>query len=137
VLLPILLYTDGTATGQLSDLPVTPFKKFTLGIFKRKARDRPYMWRTLGSVPKIMNAKSRGKCQLQESGHVELALRNVHDDEGLTASNTLVAAQDFHVILQHLLKDFLVIQERGFVWDLFYNGKEYTGIEFVPFVAFI
>jgi hypothetical protein len=84
-----------------------------------------------------MNAKSRGKRQLQESGHVESALRNVHDDEGLTASNTLVAAQDFHVILHHLLKDFLVIQERGFVWDLFYNGKEYTGIEFVPFVAFI
>jgi hypothetical protein len=51
---------------------------------------------------------------------VESALRNVHDDEG------------FHVILQHLLKDFLAIQERGFVWDLFYNG-----IEFVPFVAFI
>ncbi len=136
VLLPIILYTDGTATGQFSDLPVTPFK-FTLGIFKRKARDRPYMWRTLGYVPKIMNAKSRGKRQLQESGHVESALRNVHDDEGLTASNTLVAAQDFHVILEHLLKDFLVIQERGFVWDLFYNGKEYTGVEFVPFVAFI
>jgi hypothetical protein len=107
VLLPILLYTDGTATGQLSDLPVTPFKKFTLGIFKRKARDRPYMWRTLGSVPKIMNAKSRGKCQLQESGHVELALRNVHDDEGLTASNTLVAAQDFHVILINNKKSIL------------------------------
>jgi hypothetical protein len=71
---------------------------------------------------------------LQELGHgVESALRNVQDDEGLTASNTLVAAQDFHVILHHLLKDFLVIQERGFVWDLFYNGKEYTGIEFVPF----
>jgi hypothetical protein len=64
-------------------------------------------------------------------------LRNAQKDEGLTASNTLVAAQDFHVILQHLLKDFLVIQERGFVWDLLYNGKEYTGIEFVLFVAFI
>jgi hypothetical protein len=115
---------------------VTPFK-FTLGIFKRKARDRPYMWRTLGYVPKIMNAKSGGKRQLQELGHVESALRNVHDDEGLTASNTLVAAQDFHVILEHLLRVFLVIQERGFVWDLFYNGKEYTGVEFVPFVAFI
>jgi hypothetical protein len=36
VLLPIILYTGGTATGQFSDLQVTPFK-FTLGIFKRKA----------------------------------------------------------------------------------------------------
>jgi hypothetical protein len=45
VLPPIIIYTDGTATGQFPDLPVTPFK-FTLGIFKRKARDRPYMWRT-------------------------------------------------------------------------------------------
>jgi hypothetical protein len=36
VLLPIIIYTDGTATGQFLDLPVTPFK-FTLGIFKRKA----------------------------------------------------------------------------------------------------
>jgi hypothetical protein len=56
VLLPIIIYTDGTATGQFLDLPVTPFK-FTLRIFKRKARDRLYMWRTLGYVPKIMNAK--------------------------------------------------------------------------------
>jgi hypothetical protein len=136
VLLPIIIYTDGTATGQFSDLPVTPFK-FTLGIFKRKARDRPCMWRTLGYVPKILNAKSRGKRQLQELGHVESALRNVHYDECLTAANTLVAAQDFHVILHQLLKDFLAIQERGLVRDLFYSGKEYTGIEFVPSVAFI
>jgi hypothetical protein len=128
------------ATGQFLDLPITPFK-FTLGIFKGKSRDRPYMWRTLGYVPKIMNAKSRGKQQVQESGHVESALNDVQDDEGLTVSNTLVAAQDFHVILHHLLKDFLVViqERRGFVWDLVfsYNGNEYTGIEFVPFVAFI
>jgi hypothetical protein len=89
------------------------------------------MWRTFKYVPKIMNEKLRGKHQLQELEHVELVLRNVYDDEGLTASNTLVAAQDFHVILHHLLKDFLVIQERGFVWDLFYSGKEYPGIEFL------
>jgi hypothetical protein len=82
--------------GQFLDLPVTPFN-FSLGIFKRKAQDRLYMWRALGYVPKIMNGKSRGKQQMQESGHVELALWNVHDDdEGLTASNTLVTAQDYH-----------------------------------------
>jgi hypothetical protein len=60
VLLPIIIYTYHMAMGQFSDSPVTPFK-FTLGIFKRKARDRQYMWRSLGYVPKIMNANSRGK----------------------------------------------------------------------------
>jgi hypothetical protein len=92
VLLPIIIYTDGTAMCQFLDLPFMPLK-FTLGLFKRKARDRPCMWRTLGYVPKILNAKSRGKYQLQELGHVESALRNVHYyDECLTASNTLVAS---------------------------------------------
>jgi hypothetical protein len=39
------------------------------------------------------------KHQLQESGHVESTLRNLHDDEVLTSPNALLAAQDFPVIL--------------------------------------
>jgi hypothetical protein len=47
VLLPVIFYIDGAATGQFADLPVTPLR-FTLGIFCRKARDRPHFWRTVG-----------------------------------------------------------------------------------------
>ena len=35
VLLPVIFYIDGAATGQFAHLPVTPLK-FTLGIFNRK-----------------------------------------------------------------------------------------------------
>jgi len=29
------------------------------------------------------------------------------------------------------------LQETGFIWDLFYKGKLYEGIEFIPYVPFI
>ena len=70
ILLPIIFYIDGAATGQFANLPVTPLK-FTLGIFNRKARMKPHFWRTLGYVPVIHADRSRGMRQVVESRHVE------------------------------------------------------------------
>jgi len=136
VLLPIIFYTDGTATGQFSDLPITPVK-FTLGIFNRKAREKPYLWRTLGYLPKIRKEKARGKRQLFESGHVESLLMEIGDGEGNVSASSVVYAQDFHTMLSVILEDFVKIQNQRFEWDLVYRGKEYQAIEFVPFVPFI
>jgi hypothetical protein len=43
VLLPLIFYIDGTATGQFANLPITPLK-FTFGIFNQDARGQPHMW---------------------------------------------------------------------------------------------
>jgi hypothetical protein len=137
VLLSVILYIDGAATGQFADLPVTPLR-FTLGIFCRKACDRPHFWRTVGYVPVITNGdKSQGVRRFHESGHVESLIINVADDEGVFGGDDVEKAQDLHTNLSVLLEEYLTIQERGFSWDLFYNGRLYEDIEFVPYVHFI
>ena len=139
VLLPFIFYCDGTATGQFADLPITPFK-FTLGIFKRKARAKSdqHLWRTMGYVPVISKQKSRGKRKFQESGHVDSTMKQLSHGEGNVGGSTVVAAQDYHEILKTLLEDYQKIQQEkgGFLWTLFYKGKE-VEVEFVPYVHMV
>lgn len=140
VLLPVIFYIDGAATGQFAHLPVTALK-FTLGIFHRKARERPHMWRTLGYLPVISKDKSRGRRKLIQSGHVDgmIGHHDLAEHEGMVGTDVddVCKAQDMHSMLALILEDFVKIQNRGFVWDLMYKGKEYKSIEFVPFVPFI
>jgi len=97
VLLPVIFYIDGASTGQFVDLPITAMK-FTLGIFNRKARDKPHMWRTLGYVPKIVKQKSKGRRIWLESGHVDgvIDTEGMDDGEGNEEAATAVHAQDLH-----------------------------------------
>lgn len=139
VLLPVPFYIDGAVTGQFSLLTVTAVK-FTLGIFTRKARDRPHMWRTMGYIPTVHKNKSRGHRIMANSGHADAQMRHQDalDDEGdHTAGPRAHPSQDYHTILATILESFVHLQETGFVWDLFYRGKEYKDVEFVPFVPFI
>jgi hypothetical protein len=59
VLLPLIFYIDGAATGQFATLPVTPLK-FTFGIFNQDARSQPHLWQTLGYVPVVLVDQSLG-----------------------------------------------------------------------------
>ena len=107
VLLPVIFYLDAAATGQFADLPVTALK-FTLGIFNRKAREKPHMWRTLGYLPKIMTNTSRGRRKLLESGHVDGMIQ--HQDmlqgEGNQAGSDENRAQDMDTMLAVILKEY-------------------------------
>lgn len=136
IALPIIAYIDGASTGQFVDLKITAFK-FTLGIFNRRARSRPNLWRTLGYVPEIRAKKSRGKRILRESRHVDgISLLSNDPNEGNQAGSKVEKAQDFHTILAIILESFVPLQERGFNWDLHYKGKTYE-VEFIPYFAFI
>jgi len=70
ILIGVIWYTDTAATGHFADLGITPVK-FTLDCFHRKAREKPYLWRTLGYLPKVKKSKSRGRRLFVDSGHVE------------------------------------------------------------------
>ena len=137
VLLPVIFYMDGAATGQFADLTLTALK-FTLGIFTRKARQKPHLWRTLGYLPKVSANTSRGRRKLLESGHVDGMV--LHQDmlkgEGNSAASNVHKAQDMHTMMAELLREFVDIQNTGFIWDLQYKGVTYRGIEFLPFVPF-
>jgi len=137
ILVPTPLYADSAATGQFADLPHYPLK-MSLGIFNRKARDNPHFWRTLGYIPKIYQAKSRGKRLLIESGHVESTLQYLQliRNEGHFNNKELDKGQDYHSILSVILESLVELQETGMVWDLYYNGVLYKGIELVFFVPF-
>ena len=138
ILLPVLMYIDGAATGQFAHLPITAVK-ISLGILGRRAHDKPYFWRSLGYIPAFAEHKSRGKWMLMESGHVDaiMAHQNALNDEGHLASTEAHPSQDLHSMLEVILDSFLPIQNNGFHWDFCYRGKVYKKVKFIPFVPFI
>ena len=75
---------------------------------------------------------------LLELGHVDMCM--AHNDmvegEGNTAAFTTIKSQDYHDLLAMAFKEFVLIQERGFCWDLKYRGKLWP-VEFVLYVPFI
>ena len=147
-ILPMPLYIDGAVTGQFSDLPITALK-ITLGIFTREARDREDTWRILGYVPQVRKEQGRGKKLFQESKHLESTDVMVMAGEGEEAEQdsdssdtedegTAVKAQDFHTILDYLLKSYVVdLQDDGIIWDLVFKRRLWKHIHWLPFVPFI
>ena len=135
ILLPIIWYLDGASTGHFMDLPISALK-FTLGIFTRKARDRPGLWRTLGFVPEFRPQECVGNKICAESGHLdtiqdEESEEEVMDDEGFNC-----VVQDYHVVLDKIFEFFLPLQDSGFTWDLRLAGQVHH-VEFVIYTAFI
>ena len=87
ILVQVPFYIDGATTGQFVDLPVTPLK-ISLGIFTREAREKEWAWRTIGWLPQVRKAKSRGKSIFKDSNHLESYDVVVIDGEGDTESET-------------------------------------------------
>ena len=139
ILLPVIFYIDGAATGHFVDLNITAVK-FTFGIFNRKARERNHMWRTLGYIPEVWAKRCRGRRIFVNSGHkdAEMQRHAFEVDSGNGMSGGAVPAQDLHTILALIWESMLpMMQKQGFRWDFFYNGKLYNDVEFIPFVPFI
>ena len=130
VLLPIIIYIDGASTGQFSDLPVTAVK-IALGIHKQSTRKQEWAWREIGWIPEVRKERARGKKIFKDSMHLEShdvmvidGEGDEMDDESDTDSEDgdgAVKAQDFHTILEEILKSFVELQETGFMWDLVYK----------------
>ena len=138
VLLPVIFYIDAATTGQFAELPVTAVK-FTLGIFSRKAREKNYCWRILGYIPAVLKHKSKGRRIMLESLHVDgvMAHQDALEDEGLADNVDISKAQDFHSMLEVVLKSYIQLQNTGFFWDLPYKGRLFKDIEFVLFTPFV
>ena len=138
VLLPVIFYIDAATTGQFADLPVTAVK-LTLGIFSRKAREKDHCWRILGYIPAVLKHKSKGRRIMLDSLHVDgiMAHQDALEDEGGADNNAISKAQDFHTMLEVVLKSYVKLQNTGFVWDLAYKGRVYQNVEFVLFTPFM
>ena len=138
ILLPVIFYIDGANTGQFVDLPLTAVK-ISLGIFTRKARDKDYMWGTLGYIPAYSKHLSRGQCLFVESHHMDSVVMFPLADQtaGGNPIKTLPKAQDLHCMLQKVFASYIKLQKTGFKWDLSYKNKLHKDIEFVLFTPFI
>ena len=137
MLVPIILYIDGAVTGQFDKLPIEALK-MTLGIFNRKTRDEEHAWRTLGYVPTVQKAGSRGRRLFADSNHIGASRLNVEEGEG---EDGLVdpadKSQDLHAILEVILQSYKQMEQDGMVWDYVYNGKTYHDLELVFYIPFV
>ena len=150
VALPIVFYIDGAVTGQFSSLPVTPLK-IALGIHNHQAREQEWAWRELAWIPQVRKEAARGKKLFKESQHMESEDVEVQDGEGDHVESAsdgdsvsededadpAVKAQDFHTMIRFALESFVKLQQTGLIWDLSAYGKQYEGLEFVPFVLYV
>lgn len=141
VVLPIIMYIDGSETGAMKNLPIEALK-LTLGIFRRQYRDKDHAWRILGYVPKISAAKSKGKKDAKDTGHVAAEEIEIDGEEGtvqdMAATKQGVgASRDYHAMLDKILESYRELQDKGFDWDLRYKGKTWKGLTMIPFVLFI
>jgi hypothetical protein len=136
VLLPLIFYIDGAATGQFANLPVTPLK-FTFGIFNQDARSQQHMWQTLGYVPVVLEDQSLGCRRFYESGHVDSIFTVLAPGEGNVGMSKSVLLQDYHEILSKIMEGMVKIQQGGIIWDFMYGQKVHRNIKFVPYVHFI
>jgi len=152
VLLPIIMYIDGAVTGQFQNLPITALK-MTLGIFRRKVRDKEYAWRTLGYVADVSKQSARGRQLFHATAHIDSSFAG-RSSQGVSSEGCAGVegevdecsyenrgaahkAQDLHTMLDCLLESFRQVQKDGFIWDLHYRGKIHIDVEFVPFIMFI
>lgn len=139
ILFPILVYIDGANTGQFAELPITAVK-IAAGIHTRLARDKPWMWRTIGYIPHVKKDRSRGLRLFIESGHLDAtrAIYEAEENEGQVTGKEAKKAQDLHTMLAKVFEGLVELQENGgFIWDLSYNGRVYKDVEFIPFIPFV
>jgi hypothetical protein len=135
--MPCILYIDGAVTGQMSNLPITALK-LALGIHTREYRAKSWAWSTIGLVPQVSKAGSRGKAIFRASEHIKSFTDDLLEGEGAEpATDKETHAQDFHSILDVIMESFRDVLQNGFIWDLRYRGKTYKNIEFVPYVVFV
>lgn len=149
-LMGVIFYIDGAATGQFAHLPVT-ILKMSLTCFTREARKKPHCWANLGYVPQVKASEGRGKKILLKSKHIEgMALQDLKEGEGDAVDfDDLVEPdeeegrppppkpQDFHTILDVILKSYRELEKTGFVWDMVYKGKRHSNIHYHLFCPMV
>ena len=137
ILVPILFYIDGAVTGQFGKLEVEALQ-MSLGLFKRKARDREYAWKTLGYVSNFVKENSRAKKIFVQSGHEAADIYKADlaeeegDDNGQEDKTSKV--EDYHCLLFAILESYKQMEADGMLFDLCYCGKVHKNCELVFYV---
>ncbi len=109
LLCPIIFFIDKTFTDVQGRLCLEQIR-FTLGIFNRETRNNPNAWRTLGYI-----------C----------------DQAYLNTETTEEKLQDYHQMMNEILKEYKVCQDQKFKWVLEFENGQAIEVDFVLAVLFI
>ena len=105
LLCPLIFFIDGVSLDSFGRQSLEPVS-FTLGIFKRKARNSNMFWRILGYIPNLEKVYNVTYSNIQKKNN----LKKIHYQE----------------LLSCILQELKILQkEGGFRWK-FPNGKEYN-----------
>ena len=142
-LMPIVIYSDGTAVSHFHDMEITQVN-VALGIMTREAQNKAYCWAPLGYIKKIHEQGGRGRAILAEANHMETqdGADSIDSSDTEIVFNTVGdgASQDFHAMMAVILEEFVEIQDNGgFVWDHQdpVTGQIYKNIHYEVFVPFV
>lgn len=141
-LLPIIIYSDGTAISHFHDMELIQVK-IALGIYTRQARINSYCWVPLGYIEKVHEQGGRGRKILEEANHLETQDAPDSDDDssGIVEEDGVGDKndQDFHAMMSVILEGYVALQEHGFVWDHHdqITGKTWANVHYIPFVPFL
>ena len=140
-LMPILIYSDGTAVSHFHDMELIQVN-IALGTLTREARNQPHCWAPLGYIEKVHEHGGRGKTILEEANHVETQDGAESLDSGESWLDPDVvgqnSAQDFHAMMAVILEPFVGMQEHGLLWDHQdpIDGTLHQDIHYLLFVPF-
>ena len=143
-LLPIVLYSDGTAVSHFHDMEIIQVN-MALGTMTRVARNQAHCWAPLGYVEKVHEHGGRGRDILDQSNHMEtFDDRSVDSDETVLNASEVrnlgeTNAQDFHVMMGVILEELCDLQPEGFLWDHHdpITGEDTPDIHYQIFVPFV
>ena len=144
-LMPIVLYSDGTAVSHFHDMEIIQVN-IALGTMTRVARNKPHCWAPLGYVEKVHEHGGRGKEILAQANHLETqdGVASVDSEETVINASAIehlgeTNAQDFHFMLGVILEEFVDLQPGGFLWDHHdpVTGEDTPDIHYQIFVPFV
>ena len=102
ILVPVIMFIDATSKDSFGKISLEGIV-LTLGIFKREVRNRPDAWVTLGYI------------------------ENLDNMYGSKSTKTGDKLEDYHFMIQHILREYEQIEKDGFYWKFFTDdGKSHT-----------
>ena len=149
-LMPVVIYFDGTAVSHFHNMEVIQVN-IALGTYTRMARNKEFLWASLGSIEKISEQGGRGRDIIAQANHMETEDAGNSDSESEDSDDpdkeTMAMPQgvgdkkdqDFHAMMEVVLEEFVALQETGFIWDHQDpgTGEEVTDIHYKIFVPFL
>jgi hypothetical protein len=139
-LLPIPMYIDGAAVSHFHDMEIIQVR-ISLGFWSRKTRLKEYAWGVLGYVEKVHEQGGVGRKMYKESHHAEVQDASDSEDHSTDAEEMEGVGdhneQDFHSMLSCILASFVELQNRGYIFDVFWEDRLFADTHWKPFVPFV